>query len=138
MCFGWIDGQAKRFDDVSHVQRFTPRRERSGWSKINTERAERLIEEGRMRPAGLREVEAARQDGRWQRAYDPPSKAQVPQDFLAELRKHKKAAAFFATLDKRNTYAIVYRLQTAKTPETRAKRLQAMIEKLDRGEKFHD
>jgi len=138
LCFGWIDGQAKRLDDISRVQRFTPRRDRSAWSKINTERAERLIAEGRMRPAGLREVEAAQQDGRWQRAYDPPSTAEVPKDFLAELRKHKRAAAFFATLNKQNTYSIVYRLQTAKTPETRAKRVRTMIEMLDRGEKFHD
>jgi uncharacterized protein YdeI (YjbR/CyaY-like superfamily) len=138
LCFGWIDGQGKRHDDISRVQRFTPRRARSVWSKINTERAERLIAEGRMRPAGLREVEAAKQDGRWQRAYDPPSKAEIPQDFLDELRKHKKAAAFFATLNKRNTYPIVYRLQTAKTPETRAKRMRAMIEMFERGEKFHD
>ena len=138
LCFGWIDGQSKRHDDVSRVQRFTPRRARSGWSKRNTERAERLIEEGRMRPAGLREVEAAKQDGRWQRAYDPPSKAEVPQDFLVELRKHKKAAAFFATLNKRNTYSVVYRLQTAKAPETRARRMRAIIEMFERGEKFYD
>jgi uncharacterized protein YdeI (YjbR/CyaY-like superfamily) len=138
LCFGWIDGQSRRLDDVSRVQRFTPRRDRSVWSKRNTERAERLIGEGRMRPAGLREVEAAKRDGRWQGAYDPPSKAEIPQDFLVELRKHKKAAAFFATLNKRNTYPVVYRLQTAKTPETRAKRMRAMIEMFDRGEKFYD
>jgi uncharacterized protein YdeI (YjbR/CyaY-like superfamily) len=138
LCFGWIDGQSKRLDDISRVQRFTPRRARSAWSKLNTERAERLIAEGRMRPAGLREVETAREDGRWQRAYDPPSKAEIPKDFLLELRKHKKAAAFFETLNKRNTYSVVYRLQTAKTPETRAKRMRAMIEMFDRGEKFCD
>ena len=138
ICFGWIDGQGKKHDDLSRVQKFTPRRARSAWSKINTERAERLIAEGRMRPAGLREVEAAKQDGRWARAYDPPSTAAVPEDFLAELRKHNKAAAFFATLNKRNTSPVAYRLQTAKTPETRARRIRAMIEMFERGEKFYD
>lgn len=91
-----------------------------------------------MRPAGLREVELAKKDGRWDRAYDPPSTASIPEDFLAELSKHKKAAAFFATLNKRNTYSVVYRLQTAKTPETRTKRMQAMIEMFERGERFYD
>jgi uncharacterized protein YdeI (YjbR/CyaY-like superfamily) len=138
LCFGWIDGQGRRHDDVSHVQRFTPRRRRSGWSKLNTERAERLVAAGRMRPAGQREIDAAKQDGRWQQAYDPPSAATIPEDFLLELRKHKRAAAFFATLDKRNTYSVVFRLQTAKTPETRAKRMKAMIEMFDRGERFSD
>ena len=137
LCFGWIDGQVKKHDDVSRVQRFTPRRRRSAWSKLNTERAERLIGAGRMQPAGLREVEAAKSDGRWQQAYDPPSTAVVPDDFLAELHKNEKAAAFFATLSKRNTYPVAYRLQTAKTPETRAKRIAAMIDMFERGEKFH-
>ena len=138
LCFGWIDGQVKKHDDVSRVQRFTPRRARSTWSKVNTERAERLIEAGRMRSAGQREVDAAKSDGRWERAYDPSSTAVVPEDFLAELRKHEKAAAFFETLNKRNTFPISYRLQTAKTPETRAKRIAAIIEMFERGEKFHD
>jgi uncharacterized protein YdeI (YjbR/CyaY-like superfamily) len=138
LCFGWIDGQGKRFDDISRVQRFTPRRARSAWSKLNTERAERLIAEGRMMPAGLREIEKAKTDGRWARAYDPPSQAVIPEDFLLELRKHKKAAEFFATLNKRNTYSIAYRLQTAKTAETRARRMRTMIEMFDRGEKFYD
>lgn len=138
LCFGWIDGQARQHDDVSRVQRFTPRRARSVWSKVNTERAERLIAAGRMRPAGSREIDAAKRDGRWRRAYDPPSTASIPEDFVAELRKHEKAAAFFATLNKRNTYPVVYRLQTAKTPETRAKRIQAMVEMFERGDKFYD
>lgn len=138
VCFGWIDGQGKPYDDESRVQRFTPRRARSVWSKVNRERAERLIAEGRMRPAGLRAVEAAKGDGRWENAYDPPSRATVPEDFLAALAKNKKAAAFFATLDKRNVYPVVYRLQTAKKPETRARRIAAMIEQFERGEKFHD
>ena len=137
LCFGWIDGQAKRYDEVSRLQRFTPRRARSAWSKVNTERAARLMEAGRMRPAGIREVDAAKADGRWQRAYDPPSTAAIPEDFLAELGQHRKAAAFFATLDKRNRYPVVYRLQTARTPETRARRIQAIIEMFERGEKFY-
>ena len=91
-----------------------------------------------MRPAGLREVDAAKRDGRWQNAYDPPSTAVIPDDFMTELRKNREAAAFFATLNKRNTYPVAYRLQTAKTPETRAKRIRAMIEMFERGEKFYD
>jgi uncharacterized protein YdeI (YjbR/CyaY-like superfamily) len=138
LCFGWIDGQAKGYDDVSRVQRFTPRRRRSAWSKVNVERAERLEAAGRMRPAGRHAMEAAKTDGRWQRAYDPPSTASVPDDFLRELRTSKKAAAFYATLNKRNTYSIAYRLQTAKTPETRAKRIRAMVEMFERGEKFYE
>jgi uncharacterized protein YdeI (YjbR/CyaY-like superfamily) len=138
LCFGWIDGQGRGHDGSSSLQRFTPRRARSNWSRINTERAERLVAEGRMRPAGLAEIERAKADGRWAAAYDPPSKAEVPDDFLAELAKHPKAAAFYATLDRRNTYPIAYRLQTARTPATRAKRLQAIVEQLERGERFHD
>lgn len=138
LCFGWIDGQGKGRDDVSSLQRFTPRRKRSVWSKINVERAERLIAEGRMRPAGLAEIERAKADGRWASAYDPPSTAEVPEDFLAELEKHPKAKAFFATLNKRNTFPVVHRLQTAAKPETRAKRLAAMIEMFERGERFYD
>jgi uncharacterized protein YdeI (YjbR/CyaY-like superfamily) len=138
LCYGWIDGQSRRHDDVSRVQKFTPRRARSTWSKINTERVERLTRSRRMRAAGRREVEAAKADGRWDRAYSPSSRAEVPADFLRELRKNKQAAAFFATLNKRNTFPVVYRLETAKTPETRAKRVQAMIEMFARGEKFFD
>jgi uncharacterized protein YdeI (YjbR/CyaY-like superfamily) len=138
LCFGWIDGQSKKHDDVSRVQRFTPRRAKSSWSKINTERIERLTNEGRMRPAGQREVDAAQADGRWAQAYDPPSRATVPDDFLAALKKNKKAATFFATLNKRNTYPVIYRLQTAKTPDTRAKRIRTFIEMFERGEKFFD
>lgn len=138
LCYGWIDGQGKKYDDVSRLTRFTPRRARSVWSKRNTEHATRLIDEGRMRPSGLRAVEAAKRDGRWNAAYDPPSTAEIPDDFLKALRKNKKAAAFFATLNKKNTYPVVYRLQTAKKPETRAKRIKDMVEMFERGEKFHD
>ena len=138
LCYGWIDGQGKPFDDISRIQRFTPRRKQSPWSKINTERAERLIAEGRMQPAGQAEIDRAQADGRWQRAYDPPSKAEIPDDFLKALNKNKKAAAFFKTLTKRNTYPVAYRLQTAKTPETRAKRIAQFVAMFERGEKFFD
>jgi uncharacterized protein YdeI (YjbR/CyaY-like superfamily) len=140
LCFGWIDGQGRKHDDFpdARVQRFTPRRKRSVWSRINTERAERLVQEGRMRPAGLAEIERAKADGRWAAAYEPSSTATVPEDFLAELDKHPKAKAFFATLNKRNTYPVTYRLTTAKKPETRAKRIADMIAMFERGERFYD
>jgi uncharacterized protein YdeI (YjbR/CyaY-like superfamily) len=138
LCFGWIDGQGRRgADGESSLQRFTPRRKRSVWGKINVERAERLAAEGRMRPAGIAEIERAKADGRWAAAYDPPSTAELPADFLAALEEHPKAKAFFATLDKRNTYPVVHRLQTAVKPETRARRLAKIIDQLDRGEKFY-
>lgn len=138
LCFGWIDGQGRRgTDGESSLQRMTPRRKRSVWSKVNVERAERLIADGRMRPAGVAEIERAKADGRWAAAYDPPSKAELPADFLAALEEHPKAKAFFATLDKRNTFPVVHRLQTAVKPETRARRLAKIIEQLDRGERFH-
>ena len=138
LCFGWIDGQGRKHEEGTRVQRFTPRRKRSVWSKVNVERAERLIEENRMRPAGLAEIERAKADGRWANAYDPPSKAELPADFLAELEKHPKAKAFFATLDKRNTYPVVHRLQTAVKPQTRANRLAKIIEMFERGERFYE
>ena len=137
LCYGWIDSQKRPKDADSWLQRFGPRRPRSGWSRINTRHAERLIEAGLMRRAGLEEVEAARKDGRWQRAYDSPSAATVPADFLAALGKDKKAHAFFKTLNKANTYAIAYRLQTAKRSETREKRLHDILAMLSRGEKLH-
>ena len=138
LCFGWIDGQSRRLDDTAQQIRFTPRRKRSVWGKINIERAERLLAEGRMRPAGVAEVERAKADGRWAAAYDPPSTSTMPEDFLAALESRPKAKAFFATLNKRNTFPIAYRLQTAVKPETRARRLSAILDQLDRGEKFHD
>jgi uncharacterized protein YdeI (YjbR/CyaY-like superfamily) len=137
LCFGWIDGQKKPYDNESWLQKFTPRRIGSGWSKKNTEHAERLIKSGEMTPAGLKEVKAAKEDGRWRAAYDSFSNAAVPDDFLKELGRNKKANAFFQTLNKTNIYSIAYRLQTAKKPETRKKRMQAIIDKLARGEKFH-
>jgi uncharacterized protein YdeI (YjbR/CyaY-like superfamily) len=137
LCYGWIDGQAKGYDAESYLQKFTPRRPRSIWSKRNIEHVIRLEKEGKMQPAGWKEVEKAKADGRWARAYDSPTSMVIPEDFLSELSKDKKALAFFETLNKTNTYAIVWRLQTAKRPETREKRKKLILEMLARGEKFH-
>lgn len=136
LCFGWIDGQKKTFDEESWLQKFTPRREKSIWSKINIGHIERLTNEGRMRPAGLKAVEKAKADGRWEKAYDSPSKMIIPADFLKELSKNKKAKAFFKGLNKTNLFSIGFRLQTAKKQETREKRMKEIIEKLAKGEKF--
>ena len=138
LCFGWIDGHVKKFDADSWIQKFTPRRPKtSKWSKRNTQYAERLIAEKKMMPAGLLEMETAKKDGRWQQAYDSPSNATVPEDFLKELKKDKAAFAFFSTLNKANLYAIIYRLQTAKKPETRERRMKLILEMLSNGKKFH-
>jgi len=137
LCYGWIDGQVRSGDDQSYLQRFTPRRPRSRWSRLNVERVARLVAEGRMRPAGLAQVEAAKADGRWDTAYAPPSQRTVPDDFLRALSRNRKAKAFFATLDRRNVYAISYRLEDAKRPETRERRIRQFIEKLERGEKLY-
>ena len=137
LSYGWIDGQARPRDEQSWLQKFTPRRARSGWSKRNTEHAERLLREGRMKPAGLAQVEAAKSDGRWKAAYDSPRNASLPADFLKQLRRGKKSWAFFKSLNKANLYSIAYRLQTAKRPETREKRMKAILAMLARGEKFH-
>ena len=137
LCHGWIDGQLKPFDATSWLQKFTPRRPRSGWSKQNVAHVERLIKTGQMAPAGLAAVEAAKTDGRWQVAYDSPRQAAPPEDFLKALNKDPRAKAFFRTLNRANVYSIVYRLQTAKKPETRARRLKMILTMLSRGEKFH-
>jgi len=137
LCFGWIDGQKLPGDDRSWLQKFTPRRPRSGWSKRNTAHAQRLIESGEMTASGLREIDAAKADGRWEGAYDAFGSTAIPDDFLKELARNKKAQAFFKTLNKTNLFSIVYRLQTAKKPETREKRKQTIIAMLERGEKFH-
>jgi len=138
LCYGWIDGQLEKYDEKSWLHKFTPRRPKSVWSKRNIEHVNRLTAAGKMKPSGLKEVEAAKADGRWERAYDSPSAMQVPEDFLKKLSKNKKTKAFFETLNKANTYAIAWRLQTAKKPATRARRMQAILERLKRGEKFHD
>jgi uncharacterized protein YdeI (YjbR/CyaY-like superfamily) len=137
LCYGWIDGQSKSYDEQSWLQKFTPRRSKSVWSKINREKALRLIANGQMKPAGLKAVEAAQQDGRWDAAYDSPSTATVPDDFQAELAKNPAAEAFFATLNGQNRYAILYRIQTAKKAETRARRIQQFIEMLEKQEKLY-
>ena len=137
LCFGWIDGQKDRYDEESWLQKFTPRRARSVWSKRNREHIARLMEEKRMTPAGLKEVEAAKRDGRWESAYDSPKNSAIPADFLRELKKDKKAYNFFLSLNKANTYAIAWRLQTAKKPETREKRMNAILEMMRKGDKLH-
>lgn len=137
LCFGWIDSQKKGYDDQFWLQKFTPRRAKSKWSKVNRQKAEQLIAKDQMKPAGLREVEAAKQDGRWDAAYDSPSTSRVADDFQAELDKNPEAKAFFSTLDSRNRYAILYRIQTAKKAETRAKRIQEFITMLENKEKLY-
>jgi uncharacterized protein YdeI (YjbR/CyaY-like superfamily) len=137
LCFGWIDSQMRGLDDQHYLQRFTPRRPRGRWSKINREKVEALIEAGRMRPAGLVEVEAAKADGRWDAAYEGARTAKVPDDLQAELDANPAAAEFFAGLDSANRYAIIYRLGDAKKPETRERRLRKFVAMLERGEKIH-
>jgi uncharacterized protein YdeI (YjbR/CyaY-like superfamily) len=133
LCFGWIDGQVASFDEHFYLQRFTPRRPRSKWSQINREKATRLIAEGRMSPAGLEQVRAARSDGRWDAAYEPQSRATVPEDFARELGRNPGAKAFFETLTGSRRYAFLYRLHGVRKPESRAKRIAAYIELLGAG-----
>lgn len=137
LCYGWIDGVVNTFDELSYLQRFTPRRPKGNWSKRNTEHVARLIKEGKMRPSGMREVENAKNDGRWQAAYAPPSTAVIPEDFLREIAKNKKAKSFFDTLTKTNLYAIAYRFATAKKHETLKRRRKTILEMLEKGETFH-
>lgn len=137
LCHGWIDGQKKGLDAQFFLQRFTPRRPRSLWSKINQAHVERLAAAGRMAPAGLREVEAAKADGRWEAAYQGASNMQVPPELAAALRGNRKAKAFFDTLDKTNRYAFCWHVQTAKKPETRRARATKFVQMLARGEKIH-
>jgi len=137
LCFGWIDSQKRGFDEAFFLQRFTPRRPRGKWSQINRAKAEELIAAGAMRPAGLAEVEAAKADGRWDAAYAGQRTATVPDDLQMELERNQAAGEFFATLDGANRYAILYRLEEAKRPETREKRLRKFVGMLERGEKIH-
>ena len=137
LCFGWIDSQKRGLDEEHFLQRFTPRRPRGRWSRINREKAEALIAAGTMRPAGLAEVEAAKADGRWEAAYEGQRTAKVPADLQRELDANPAAAEFFAALDSANRYAIVYRLEDAKKPETRERRLAKFVAMLERGEKIH-
>ncbi len=133
ICFGWIDGQVGRHDQHFYVQRFTPRRPRSKWSRVNRERAERLIAEAKMKPAGLREFQAAEADGRLADAYEPQSQATVPPDFQAALDSNPAALEFFLTLTGSDRYAFLYRLHHVKDPGRRAKRIADYIERLSRG-----
>ena len=137
LCHGWIDGQLDKYDDASWLIRFTPRKVRSKWSQVNRARAEELLAAGLVRPRGLAQIETARADGRWDAAYAAASKAQVPPDFQAALDQSPEAAAFFATLTGANRYAILYRIETVKNPETRARKIARFIEMLERHETVH-
>jgi uncharacterized protein YdeI (YjbR/CyaY-like superfamily) len=135
--YGWIDGIRKALDDEWFLQKYSPRRPQSNWSQINCTTAIDLIDRGEMKPAGLREVERAKTDGRWEAASPPPSKAEVPADLAKALKKNAKARTFFATLDSQNRYSILYRLHSAKKPETRARRLEQFVSMLAKGEKLY-
>jgi uncharacterized protein YdeI (YjbR/CyaY-like superfamily) len=136
LCFGWIDGQRVGFDETWFLQRFTPRRPRSNWSRINRDKAEKLIADGAMRPAGLREVERAQADGRWEAAYPSAKNMQVPDDLQAALDRSPAAREFFATLTGSDRYAVLYRIHDAKRAETRARRIDKFVAMLARGEKL--
>jgi uncharacterized protein YdeI (YjbR/CyaY-like superfamily) len=135
LCYGWIDSQKGGFDDDYFLQRFTPRKPRSKWSKINRDKVTKLIAEGEMKPAGLQEIERAKADGRWDAAYESQSNATVPEDLRSELDKNPEAATFFETLNSANRYAILYRIKDAKKPETRARRIEKYVTMLSKHEK---
>jgi uncharacterized protein YdeI (YjbR/CyaY-like superfamily) len=137
LCYGWIDSQAKTFDEKFYLQKFTPRRAKSIWSKFNRGKIEKLIADGKMKPAGLAQVEAAKADGRWAAAYSSASTIKVPEDFQKALDKNKKAADFFTTLSSSNRYAILFRLENTKRAETRSANIQKYIQMLADGIKFH-
>jgi uncharacterized protein YdeI (YjbR/CyaY-like superfamily) len=137
LCQGWIDGQKAPLDAAWYLQRFTPRGARSKWSRLNCEKAQKLIAARRMQPAGLAAIEAAQRDGRWERAYEPQSRAEIPADLKAELDARPTAAAFFASLDRHNRYAILYRLGSVKKPQTRSRRLRQFVDMLERKEKIY-
>jgi uncharacterized protein YdeI (YjbR/CyaY-like superfamily) len=137
LCYGWIDAQKKGESEQAWLQRFTPRRPKSIWSKVNREKAGALIQAGRMQPAGLEQVACAKKDGRWDAAYDSPGNAEVPDDLQSALDRNARAKAFFDTLDRANRYAILWRIQTVKKPETRLRRIRQFVEMLERHEKVH-
>lgn len=137
LCFGWVDGQRRSADETYWLVRFTARRPGSKWSRVNREKAEALIARGSMREPGLRQVEAARSDGRWEAAYESQRTMRVPEDLRAALEENPAAGDFFAGLDSRNRYAILYRVQDAKKPETRARRIRKYVDMLSRGEKIY-
>lgn len=137
LCWGWIDGQKKGLDEQHFLQRFTPRRARSMWSKVNVDKVAALIEAGRMQAPGHAQIEAAKADGRWAKAYDGARTSVVPEDLLAALDAEPKAKAFFATINASNRYAVLWRIQTAVKAETRARRIAQLVEMLARGETIH-
>jgi uncharacterized protein YdeI (YjbR/CyaY-like superfamily) len=137
ICYGWIDGQKAAFDEAFWLQKFTPRGPKSRWSSRNREKALALIAEGRMQPSGLQQVELAQADGRWEQAYASQSQIAIPPDLQSELDKNPEAMEFFSTLDSRNRYAILYRIQTAKKPETRAARIRRFIEMLAKKQRIY-
>lgn len=137
LCYGWIDGQKQTFDESTYRQKFTPRGAKSIWSKINRAKAEQLVLGGKMQAAGLNAIERAKQDGRWEKAYESQRTARIPADLQAELDQHPQAQAFYATLNSVNRYAILFRIQTAKKAETRAQRIQKFIQMLEKHEKIH-
>ena len=137
LCYGWIDGQKQSLDEKEWLQKFTPRSPRSRWSKINVEKATRLIDAGRMREAGLEVIEEAKASGQWDAAYNPMSSAEVPEDLQRALDARPRARAFFEELDRRNRYAILYRVQTAKKAETRARRITTFVDMLAQGKRLY-
>ena len=137
LCYGWIDGQSKSLDEQYYLQKFTPRRPKSIWSKINVQRVTDLIAAGKIKPSGQAAIDAAKKDGRWDQAYDSPSNSTVPPDFQAALDQNPTAKAFYETLNKTNRYAFLWRIQTAKKPETRANRTAKLIAMLEKNETFH-
>lgn len=137
LCYGWIDGQKGAFDDRNWLQRFTPRKPKSKWSKVNRDKATALLEQGRMQPPGLAEVERAKADGRWDAAYDGAKSASVPDDLAEALAANPAAAEFFATLNGQNRYAILYRIQDVKKPETRVRRIEKYVAMLAERKKLH-
>jgi uncharacterized protein YdeI (YjbR/CyaY-like superfamily) len=137
LCFGWINARRESLDDDYYLQRYTPRRARSKWSRINVDKVAELTAAGRMRPAGLAEVERAKADGRWDAAYEPPSRMRVPEDLERELASRPRAREVFESLDSANRYAILYGLDEARRPETRARRLAKFVAKLEAGERVY-
>lgn len=138
LCYGWIDGQKNKFDDKFFLQKFTPRRAKSTWSQVNRDKVAVLIEQGKMREAGMKEIERAKADGRWDAAYAPASKMTVPDDFQAALDANPAAKTFFEGLNSANRYAILYRVTTTKKPETRQRKIDTLIAMLNAGEKIHN
>ena len=137
LCYGWIDGLVRRLDDDYYIQRFTPRRPKSKWSKINRDKVEELIKAGKMTPAGLAEIERAKADGRWDAAYDSPSTIEVPDDLRRALARNAKARRFFEKLNKSNRYAVLYQIHDAKRPETRARRIEKFVKMFAEGKKLY-